>query len=57
MTERGLNGAQIPCAAIDASVAPPDVRSWAISDKAQAKQLESAVTPVADMEADIDFCR
>jgi len=49
VTERELNGAQIPSAAMDASAAPLDVRSWAISDKPQAKQIESALSPVADV--------
>ena len=28
-----------------------------MSDKAQAEQIESALTPIADMKGDIGFCR
>ena len=30
---------------------------WVMSDKAQAEHNESAYPPIADMKADIDFCR
>ena len=39
-----------------ANPAPP-CRRWVMSDKTQAEHNESAHPPIADMTADIDFCR
>ena len=52
---------------IDARPLPPDRRTllrrtagpyiWVMSDKTQAEHNESAHPPIADVKADIDFCR